>query len=150
MNKNPTSKEFQVLPSDSKEVAKAAARLLPSGGPEGSGGRGGGQQEGREGREGRGEGGHWLLGWVRPAGGKEFPDQVQDGQTVQGGRSQSKLLPGCGDRGDQSFCMRRTPCSTARWPRRDPGKQPMLVLGSPTKGQAGPLCKWVSGPDSFF
>lgn len=126
VNKNPTSKEFQVLPSDSKKVAKTTARLLWSGGPE----VGGGSRRGGRG----GEGGHWLLGWVRPAGGKKFPDQVQDGQTVQGGRSQSKLLPGCGDRGDRSFCMRRTPCSTARWPRRDPGKQPMLVLRGPHQG----------------
>lgn len=63
-----------MLPSDSKKVAKTTARLLWSGGPE----VGGGSRRGGRG----GEGGHWLLGWVRPAGGKKFPDQVQDGQTV--------------------------------------------------------------------
>lgn len=83
VNKNPTSKEFQVLPSDSKKVAKTTARLLWSGGPE----VGGGSRRG-----GRGGGGRALAAGVGEARRREEVSRPGPGWPDCTGRQKSKQV----------------------------------------------------------
>ena len=103
VTKNPINEQFMfhMLPSDSKRVAKTAARLFQSGGLEVAGevaGRGGpeGNQEGK-GRFRMGRGGQALAAGLGEAWGWVELAQTDPGwpdQTAQGDRGQSKLLPG--------------------------------------------------------
>lgn len=79
VNTNPANEKpvLQKPLSDSEKVAKTAS-LFQSGRREEPGVRG--SEWGEEGRR-------WLLGWVRPGGPQNFPDQAQDSQTRRCGET---------------------------------------------------------------